>query len=497
MDGNVRTTFDLDTFKKAQAEMIAKNDQAWESGYVTLRSPRCRDYTLEEIQQIIDKGSLIEQQKLSRNYFDKDGLYKRIILYYATILTYSGLLIPNPSFGKKLSAPHISKRYYVALDYLDNLNLPEVMTRMSINALIYGCYYGIIQKLTKNEFVLFDLPYAYSRSRYIDVYGNEVVEFDVRYFNNITDLDMRKEALNTYPKIVSSYYKRWSAGKEKTSWIKLPTDIGVCFSFFEDGRPLFLNVIPSTIQYDDAVDTERERELEEIRKIIVQKIPHLTDGQLLFEPREAEEIHKGTVGMMKGNKNVSVLTTYADVDAILSKTSADNVSSTLDKMLQNVYSQAGVSAQIFAPLGSQVLLISITNDMSLMMILGNKYSRFFTKILNKLFANANVSFKYTLLPISYYNKSDVISDSLKLAQSGYSFLLPALASGISQKELMNVKSLENDVLKLPELLIPLSSSYTQSDKGPGAPEKKPEEKSDKTIQNENAIDHQGQGGSDE
>lgn len=90
MDGNVRTTFDLDTFKKAQAEMIAKNDQAWESGYVTLRSPRCRDYTLEEIQQIIDKGSLIEQQKLSRNYFDKDGLYKRIILYYATILTYSG-----------------------------------------------------------------------------------------------------------------------------------------------------------------------------------------------------------------------------------------------------------------------------------------------------------------------------------------------------------------------------------------------------------------------
>jgi hypothetical protein len=135
--------------------------------------------------------------------------------------------------------------------------------------------------------------------------------------------------------------------------------------------------------------------------------------------------------------------------------------------------------------------------MSLMMILGNKYSRFFTKILNKLFANANVSFKYTLLPISYYNKSDVISDSLKLAQSGYSFLLPALASGISQKELMNVKSLENDVLKLPELLIPLSSSYTQSDKGPGAPEKKPEEKSDKTIQNENAIDHQGQGGSDE
>ncbi|MBQ6628072.1 MAG: hypothetical protein IJH65_04570 [Methanobrevibacter sp.] len=63
--------------------------------------------------------------------------------------------------------------------------------------------------------------------------------------------------------------------------------------------PLFLNVIPATMQYDDTVDTERERDLEEIRKIIVQKIPHLTDGGLLFEPQEAEVIHEGTVGMLK------------------------------------------------------------------------------------------------------------------------------------------------------------------------------------------------------
>ena len=59
---------------------------------------------------------------------------------------------------------------------------------------------------------------------------------------------------------------------------------------------------------------------EEIRKIIVQKIPHLSDGRLLFEPDEDLEIHTGTVGMLKGNKNVSVMTTYADVDAIASKT---------------------------------------------------------------------------------------------------------------------------------------------------------------------------------
>ena len=83
---------------------------------------------------------------------------------------------------------------------------------------------------------------------------------------------------------------------------------------------------------------------------------------------------------------------------------------------------------------------------------------------------------------------------MKLAQSGYSFLLPAIASGINQRELTSLKSLENDVLKLGDILTPLSSSFTQSSssgEGAGRPEKKLEEKSQKTIQNEDAINNQG------
>ena len=97
------------------------------------------------------------------------------------------------------------------------------------------------------------------------------------------------------------------------------------------------------------------------------------------------------------------------------------------------------------------------------------------------------------MPISLYNKSDFITDSFKLAQSGYSFLLPSIASGIGQNELSSLKELENDVLKLRDVLLPLSSAYTQSSSSGevGAPEKKLEEKSEKTIQNEDSLDRQG------
>jgi len=243
-------------------------------------------------------------------------------------------------------------------------------------------------------------------------------------------------------------------------WVKIPTDIGFCFPFSDDGRPLFLDLIPAVMDYDEAVDINRERDLEEIRKIIVQKIPHLADGTLLFEPNEALEMHTGAVGMMQGNKNISVLTTYADVDAVVSKTSSEASTNALEKSLQNVYSRASVSGQLFAPTGSQALNTSITNDMALMMILANKYSHFMTYIVNFLFANTNISFKYSILPVSWYNVTQYITDTLKLAQSGYSFLLPAIAAGLSQKDLVNIKHLENDVLGLDKILIPLSSSYT-------------------------------------
>lgn len=491
MSNQVKSTFDLTSFKRAQEKMISTNERAWDPIYSRHSNQKLRDYSLEEVEKIINSGSLAEQQRLSRNYFYKDGFYRRILIYYATLLKYSGMLIPNPATGKSLSNISISKRYNNAMDFVENLSLPTMLTNCTLRALIDGSYYGVIQTLDKKNFALLDLPSSYCCSRFKDIQGNDIIEFDVRYFLTITDESARNEALAVYPDIISRFFKRWNNGKEKTPWVKIPSDIGVCFPLF-DGRPLFLNVIPATIQYDETVETERERDLEEIRKIIVQKIPHLTDGGLLFEPEEAAEIHEGTVRMMGKNQNVSVLTTYADVDSIVSKTTSDAVSNNLDKMVQNIYYESGVSGQIFAATGNLSIETSIKNDTALMMYLGNKYSTFITAMINQLYSNSNISFKYTILPITYYNETAYIGDTFKLAQSGYSFIMPALAMGISQRDLSNIKDLENNLLKLSDKLKPLSSSYTQSgSEEAGAPEKSADEKSPKTLQNEESLDNQG------
>ena len=202
-------------------------------------------------------------------------------------------------------------------------------------------------------------------------------------------------------------------------------------------------------------------------------------------------MHEGAVGMMKNNKNISVLTTYADVEIESSKTTSDNVTNNLEKMVNNIYYEGGASKELFAASGSTSLGISIKNDTAMMMYLANKYSRFITRLVNQVFQNGNVKFKYQILPISYYNSQDFIDESFKLAQSGYSFLLPSVAMGISQRDLSNLKDLENDVLGLMKKLEPLNNSYNQSNSTNkvGRPALKDEDKSEKTIKNQEAIEN--------
>lgn len=482
--------FDLSSFKKAQEGMIAANDAAYDNGWgATGNRRRSKDYTLEEIERIINSDSIPEQQRLSRTFFYKGGHYKRILLHYATLLKYAGMVIPRPSFGKSLSTTRIARKYHKAVEFVEGISVETFFTNCALRTLIDGCYYGVIQTMDKDRLTVLELPARYCATRFKDTQGNDIIEFNLDYFDTFLTKREQKAILRVYPKFISNAYEQYKGGKRSLKWVFIPADVGVCFPFF-DNQPLFLSTIPSTILLDETIETERERDLEEIRKILVQKVPHLTSGELLFEPDEAEVMHKGSVEMMGKNKNISVLTTYADVDAVVSKTASDASRNSIEHMLQNVYQETGVSSQLFASTGSATLDTSLKNDLALMMYLAGKFANFITNITNTLFSDRDISFKYQILPVSYYNEEKYIDRTFKMASSGYSFLYPAIAMGISQQDLGSIKDLENDVLNLAEKLKPLSSSYTQSAaNSPGAPAKEQEDKAEKTIENEESMDN--------
>ena len=71
--------------------------------------------------------------------------------------------------------------------------------------------------------------------------------------------------------------------------------------------------------------------------------------------------------------------------------------------------------------------------------------------------------------------------------------LPALALGLSQRDISNIKDLENELLKLGDKFKPLGSAYTQSANSGqvGRPSLSDDQKSPKTIANEESLDSQG------
>lgn len=490
------STFSMN-FEKASKDMIATSNNngsgtLWDNHYRKLKLRK--DYTPEEVERIIKHGSLLQQQYLSKSFFETDGFYKKLLIYYANLYLYNGILIPNPMPGTNLSQKAVQKRYWNACNFLDKVDLKSIFSNCALNVLIYGTYYGVIQTLDKDALAILDLPASYCRSRYKNKQGIDLIEFDVSYFDTIIDEAERKLSLKAFPTHVSSWYKRWKDGKVQSRWAFIPAESGICFPMF-DGRPLFLEVIPAAMDYDAAVDTEKERDLDEIKKIIVQKISHLQDGSLLFEPDEVAVMHEGTVNMLKNNPNVSVLTTYGDVDAIVSKTASEAASNNLEKMMKNIYYQAGTSSQIFSADSNLAIETSIYNDMSVMSSLISKFSVCITSLINRIFGNTNIFFKYIILPVTQYNQLKYADSTFKFATSGYSYLIPAIALGLSQTDIISLKDLENNVLKLDEKFKPLGSAYTNSipstQNSPGAPKKDASETSNKTEQNQISLEKQG------
>jgi hypothetical protein len=73
------------------------------------------------------------------------------------------------------------------------------------------------------------------------------------------------------------------------------------------------------------------------------------------------------------------------------------------------------------------------------------------------------NFKVTILDVSPFNRKEVGDQYLKAAQFGLPTVsMYAASQGLNQAELDSMNLLENDVLEIKKLFIPLSSSNTQS-----------------------------------
>lgn len=463
-----RPKYDFSNFKvaiKQRGPRLPIGDRAYTRwGYRTSDPVRYQDFTLEEIEHIICEGDIEALRELSRYYYRTNGEYRNNIDFLARLFLYDTMVIPVFEEGKG-SKTQILKAFYSACRFVDHLDLPSTLMRITTEWLKTGIYNGILRQ-NGDKVVIHELPLEYCRTRFKDMNNLNILEFNLRYFDKFITSELKLEMLETFPEEVKEAYWLWEGSSRKIDpWVDIPSSAGgVCFCFAGDQTPPLIASIPDLKQLKDAVKREEKRDENELYKLLIERMPITSDGELVFQLDEVADIHSSVASMLSDIDTVDVLTTFGETDLeSLQETSAATQSADrIEKYKKNAYDALGRSSIIFNADGSSTLAYAIKKDEALMQSFLNVYETWIRFHLNEKFARTGLTFDFEILPTTVFNRKDLQSSYFSGAQYGYSKMFAGVAMGIKQMDQLALMNFENEFLDMSSKMIPLQSSYTTS-----------------------------------
>lgn len=373
------------------------------------------------------------------------------------------MVIPVFQEGRGSKA-QILKAFYAALDFVDKLDVPNTFARITTEWIKTGVYNGILRK-DGDKVSIQDLPLEYCRARFKDFNNLNILEFNLNYFNRISDETLRTEAVLTFPEIVQKAYKQWINHKLDDPWVMLPAaDGGINFSFISDQTPLLIASIPKLKELDDAVKREEKRDENELYKLLIQQLPIDKEGELVFQLEEAAEMHASVADMLQDSDTVDVLTTFGNttLESLQESSAASQSADRIEKYKKDAWDALGRGEILFNPEGSSSLPYAIKKDEALMIAYLNVYESWIKFHLNDEFGRKDVTFDFEILPTTVFNRQDLQTSYFRGAQYGYSKMYAGVAMGIKQADQLSLMNFENEFLQMSLKMVPLQSSYTTS-----------------------------------
>ena len=476
----------------------------------------------------IIKNDYKRLREFSNFFYKTNGIYSKLCQYVAFMYRYDWYLVPEV-LDNNVAEDKILKDFSKMLNYLDNSYIKKICGEMALKVLINGCYYGYLVP-SKNSILIQELPVDYCRTTY-SIRNMPVVEFNMKYFDeHFKDSNYRMRILNLFPEEFKKGYALYKRGKlladhngDGNGWYVLEPGAAFKFNLNNNDAPVFIDIIPLLLDLDAAQDLDRRKQMQQLLKIIIQKLPMDKNGELVFDVDEARDIHNNAVAMLQRAIGVDVLTTFADVESIdMSDKNTTTTKDDLEKVERAVYNSAGISKNVFNTTGNLALEKSILEDESSVRNLLLQFIVFFDNIIQKINTNKKkYAFRFYMLETTQYNYQALSKMYKEQAQMGHSKILPQIALGHSQSFILNTAYFENKVLHLTELMLPnlLSSTMNLADllgrndqnstnnnqkttegkkktavsastseqKQAGRPEKDNDQKSEKTIQNKESM----------
>lgn len=431
----------------------------------------------------------------SNFFYTYSGEYRQLIHRFAGIHKYRNVIYPRFQFDKKANVKKINDKIG---QYVLNSRVEETCLNTTIKALLDGTAYSYEDIKDGDKTVQQFLPSDYCRTRTFDSFGNKIVEFNFKYFDEkYQDQNQRDLIFKQLPKEFKKLYDDYKAGKNNLgdtrfhNWQQLNPDYARATTFALDGTPYFCAIFPDLLDYVSYKSMNKLSSELDLFTILVQKAEFDKEGNLQVDDETMDKL-SNTLAKVAKSGGCGAFTTPFSVEAL--KMTDRNIQKTdyVQNGLTGVYNSASLPEISFnsSSKNGGTAGLNASNNMTegIFDIVLAQYKNWYFKKLGEI-PTGKVLFDIDFLPITCFNEKDktaIYKDQFTL---GGSALYYFASIGINQFEIASLLSYEKE-LGIKDMLEPPQISYTTSTKdGAGKPEKDDDEKADSTLtQKDNGVD---------
>lgn len=415
---------------------------------------------------------------LSKSMKQVNGMYKRILKYLSSLLTFDHTIYPvmqNPlqDIGDQGA---MQQSFAQTAIFVDKLNLKFFLPIFTEKLFTNGVTYQYKIEDSKST-VYMEIPTNMCRVAYLEE-GVYRFQFDISKLTEATAL--------TYPKEFQSAYTSYKGGNSEQfvegKWYQV-SDKGVAFTIDSEvlmqagqALPSLANVLIDAIKIENAKDSMESTATLDNSKIIHSQVPIDDKGRPTMELPVVMEYHNALKRNLPEGA-VAITNPFDTKASTLNGTGKDGKFALLDKAIDSMYEGAGISKMLFAGDGesSQALDRSLTVDaMWLYSQVLPMFSNYYNYELKKA-GKKTVAWKIKFMQSTWLSREDDIARAKDQLTFGGSRLDYLAYCGNSPLEVANMLVFEQSILNIDQYMVAKQTSNTlsgdpQAEGEAGAPE---------------------------
>jgi hypothetical protein len=468
-----------------------------------------KTYTKDNVQTYLQNPRRYTKElvDMSTNLYNASPHYRRVVNYFAKLSTLDYIVEPYALIVDKINEKPFMSGFQKTVDLLETMNIKHEMKKIQQVAWVRDTFYGYEHE-GKNSYFIQQLP-----NEFCAISSVEDGVFNFSF--NLAFFDRNTPQLETFPKEFKKLYNKYQNGSIE-AWAELDPTKTICIKINEEidyDLPPLVGIFPSIFDIEDYKALKKTKETLDNYKFIVQKIPIRESSErnndFLLDLTMVSNFHNKSADTIP--ETVGLLTVPFDVQTIDFQSDKSERNAVWEAE-HDFYTSVGTSSLLFnGDNASQANLAkSIKVDEQEAFAVVRQIERWVNRKIKFLIKGA-YKFRCKFLDMSIFNKEEYIDKLLKSAQFGIPVkMMLCSALGLVPSQATSMAYLENTLLGLVDLFVPLQSAHTQSYKDEkegkakesnpsgdggeegGRPNKNEDELSEKGEQQQNRDDNANQ-----